>query len=238
MSSSQLPDSQLEPVLAGRSVSDAEPAVRVLVVDAHSFFRKGVSLVLTDEGMNVVGEAADGEEGVRLVTRLSPDVVVIDTHMPGLSGIEATRRVVEQSPGTQVLVFTTSGDDDDVLRAIAAGARGYLLKGAPMDELVEGVRTLAAGGSTVSPRAAAPLLRQLRAHATEAAMDTGLPDELSEREVEVLKLLTQGADNSVIGASLHISKGTVKNHISAILEKLRVENRVQAAVVAVRAGLA
>ncbi len=157
--------------------------------------------------------------------------------MPGMSGIEATRRVIELSPGARVLVFTASDDDGDVLRAIAAGASGYLLKGAPLDELAEGIRAVAAGGSTISPRAAAPLLRELQAHADEAAIEDGLPPELSEREVAVLKLLMRGAENKQIGDALFISTGTVKNHISAILEKLGVENRVQAAVCAVRAGL-
>ncbi len=227
----------LEPATREGGDVDDTRAIRVVLIDDHSLFRRGVSLFLKEEGITVVGEATNGEDGIRAVARFSPDVVVMDVHMDGMSGIEATRRVIERSPKVSVLAFTVSGDDDDVLRAIAAGARGYLLKDAPMDELVEGIRTLAAGGSTISPRAAAPLLRELQAHADEAAIEDGLPPELSEREVAVLKLLMRGAENRQIGDALFISTGTVKNHISAILEKLRVENRVQAAVCAVRAGL-
>jgi len=227
----------LEPATREGGDVDDTHAIRVVLIDDHSLFRRGVSLFLKEEGITVVGEATNGEDGIRAVARFSPDVVVMDVHMDGMSGIEATRRVIERSPKVSVLAFTVSGDDDDVLRAIAAGARGYLLKDAPMDELVEGIRTLAAGGSTISPRAAAPLLRELQAHADEAAIEDGLPPELSEREVAVLKLLIRGAENKQIGDALFISTGTVKNHISAILEKLGVENRVQAAVCAVRAGL-
>jgi len=230
------PERRTRGVRRGRGVKNTR-AIRVVLIDDHSLFRRGVSLFLKEEGITVVGEATNGEDGIRAVARFSPDVVVMDVHMDGMSGIEATRRVIERSPKVSVLAFTVSGDDDDVLRAIAAGARGYLLKDAPMDELVEGIRTLAAGGTTISPGAAAPLLRELQAHADEAAIDVALPPELSEREVAVLKLLMRGAENTQIGDALFISKSTVKNHISAILEKLGVENRVQAAVCAVRAGL-
>ena len=220
----------------GEEVGGTRP-IRIVVVDDHSLFRRGVAEFVKAEGMRVVGEAANGEDGIRAIARFSPDVVVMDIHMPGISGIEATREVIARSPDARVLIFTVSGDDDDVLRAIAAGACGYLHKDAPMDELVEGIRTAAAGGSMISPRAAAPLLRELQSHVGETALDAALLPDLSERETEVLKLLMLGADNAQIGETLFVSTGTVKNHISAILEKLGVENRVQAAVMAVRAGL-
>lgn len=216
---------------------DATCAIRVVVIDDHSLFRRGIVQFLKGERIAVVAEAANGEDGIRAVARFSPDVVVMDIHMSGMSGIEATRKVLERSPGVRVLVFTVSPDEDDVLRAIAAGASGYLLKDAPMDELVEGIHALAAGGSTISPQAAAPLLRELQTHADEAAVNAALTPELSERELAVLKLLMRGAENTQIGDALFISTGTVKNHISAILGKLGVENRVQAAVYAVRAGI-
>jgi len=228
-----------EPTRGAREWSDVNDtrAVRVVLIDDHSLFRRGIAQFLKEEGIAVVAEAANGEDGIRAVVRFSPDVVVMDIHMSGMSGIEATSKVLERSPGVRVLVFTVSPDEDDVLRAIAAGASGYLLKDAPMDELVEGIRALAAGGSTISPQAAAPLLRELQAHADESAVDAALAPALSEREIAVLKLLMQGAENTQISDALFISKSTVKNHISAILEKLGVENRVQAAVYAVRAGI-
>ncbi len=209
----------------------------MVVIHHDGLFRTGVVQFLENEGIAVVGQAASGEDGIRAVASCCPDVVAMAIQMPGMSGIEATRRVIELSPGARVLFFTASDDDGDVLRAIAAGASGYLLKGAPLDELAEGIRAVAAGRSTISPRAAAPLLRELRAHADEAAVEAALPPALSEREVAVLKLMMRGEENTQIGQRLFISTSTVKNHISAILEKLGVANRVQAAVCAVRAGL-
>jgi DNA-binding NarL/FixJ family response regulator len=211
--------------------------ISVLLVDGNSLFRRGVNLSLREAGLNVVGEATSGEDAVKAVAHLAPDVVVLDINLRGQSGIEAAAAVIERFPQTGVVAFTTSRDDDCVLRAIAAGARGYLLKDAPMEDLVDAIRAVAAGGSSISPRAAAPLLRELRAHADETAMVHSLPFELSDREVAVLKLLTRGVDNTGIADALFLSRATVKNHISAILEKLGVENRVQAAVCAVRAGI-
>ena len=230
------PERRTRGVRRGRGVENTE-AIRVVVIDHDGLFRTGVVQFLENEGIAVVGQAASGEDGIRAVASCCPDVVAMAIQMPGMSGIEATRRVIELSPGARVLVFTASDDDGDVLRAIAAGASGYLLKGAPLDELAEGIRAVAAGGSTISPRAAAPLLRELRAHADEAAVEAALPPALSEREVAVLKLMMRGEENTQIGQRLFVSTSTVKNHISAILEKLGVANRVQAAVCAVRAGL-
>src|SRR5215210_4196536 len=180
-SDSQDPEPGTHGAREGGDVDDTR-AIRVVVIDDHSLFRRGVAQFLKQEGIAVVGEAANGEEGIRAAARFSPDVVVMDIHMPGMSGIEATRKVIERSPKAQVLIFTISGDEDDVLPAIAAGACGYLVKDAPMDELVEGIRSAAAGGSMISPRAAAPLLRELHAHADEAAIHAALPPDLSERE--------------------------------------------------------
>jgi len=230
------PERRTRGVRRGRGVENTE-AIRVVVIDDDGLFRTGVVQFLENEGIAVVGQAASGEDGIRAVASCCPDVVAMAIQMPGMSGIEATRRVIELSSRARVLVFTASDDDGDVLRAIAAGASGYLLKGAPLDELAEGIRAVAAGGSTISPRAAAPLLRELRAHADEAAVEAALPPALSEREVAVLKLMMRGEENTQIGQRLFISTSTVKDRISAILEKLGVANRVQAAVCAVRAGL-
>ena len=184
----------------------------------------------------VVGEARTGEEAIRAVKRFAPQVVVMDVtcrECPG-RGHPRGGRVLARHPRTRL---TISGDHDDVLSAISAGACGYLLKDSSLDELVEGIRTAASGGSMLSPRTVAPLLRELKAHADVSAMDNALSTELSEREVAVLKLLVQGAENAEIAGALFISTSTVKHHISAIIEKLNVENRVQAAVYAVRIGL-
>ncbi|MEJ7715443.1 MAG: response regulator transcription factor [Thermoleophilaceae bacterium] len=154
----------------------------MVLIDDHSLFRRGIAQFLKEEGIAVVAEAANGEDGIRAVVRFSPDVVVMDIHMSGMSGIEATRKVLERSPGVRVLTFTVSGDDDDVLRAIAAGASGYLLKDAPMDEPRRGDPRPGRGRFVDLARGGRPLLRQLQQHADEAAVNAALTPELSERE--------------------------------------------------------
>jgi DNA-binding NarL/FixJ family response regulator len=163
---------------------------------------------------------------------------VMDLNMPGISGVEATRQMAMIAPLTRVLVLTISDEDSDVMDAILAGACGYLLKDASIHDLVAGIRAAAKGESLVSPGIAAKVLKRLRA--TEAApREVGVPpSELSERETQVLRLIANGKDNAQIAADLHISPKTVKNHISNILMKLQIENRIQAAVFAVRSGLA
>jgi DNA-binding NarL/FixJ family response regulator len=206
--------------------------LRVVVVDDHSFYRAGLTRLLVRSGVDVVAEAPNGEEAIRVVAETAPDVVVMDLNMPGLSGIDATRRLVAESPVTKVLVLTVSADESDVTGAILAGASGYVLKDGPVEEVVAGIEAVAAGQSLISPRVASFMLQHLRESATEVRELAGV--RLSNRELEVLGLLAQGRANQEIAELLFLSQSTVRNHISSILLKLQVENRVQAAVRAVR----
>jgi DNA-binding NarL/FixJ family response regulator len=225
------------------SVSDSaqtsadEISVRVLLVDDHDLFRTGLRNLLEERGVQIVGEASSGEQAVRLVRELAPDVVVMDLHMPGISGIEAIRQIVGFAPLTRVLVLTISDQDEDVLHAILAGACGYLLKDASVDELIRGIEAAAVGESLVSPAIAGKVLQQVRATTVSPDAADAVRAELSQRELDVLKLIASGNDNAMIAAELHISPKTVKNHISNILMKLQIENRIQAAVYAVRSGI-
>jgi DNA-binding NarL/FixJ family response regulator len=207
--------------------------IRVVIVDDHDLFRRGLRELLEEQGIRVVGEAADGVEGMQLATHALPDVVVMDLNMPRLSGVEATRRLAAAAPTVRVLVLTISADDDDVLDAIEAGASGYLLKDASMSEIAAGVRAAAAGEALLSPRIATHILRRIRSGG-EGEIQRA---DLSERELQVLRLMAQGRENAEIAEALVISPRTVKNHISSILSKLHMENRIQAAVYAVRRGI-
>jgi DNA-binding NarL/FixJ family response regulator len=209
----------------------------VLLVDDHDLFRTGLRNLLEERGVQVAGEAGEGGDAVRLVRELAPDVVVMDLHMPGMSGIEAIRQIAGIAPLTRVLVLTISDQDDDVLDAILAGACGYLLKDASIDDLIRGIVSAAVGESLVSPAIAGKVLQQVRARSVSPETAEAIRAELSEREIDVLKLIANGKDNSMIAADLHISPKTVKNHISNILMKLQIENRIQAAVYAVRSGI-
>jgi DNA-binding NarL/FixJ family response regulator len=171
------------------------------------------------------------------VSELAPDVVIMDLKMPGLTGVEATRKVSSIAPRTRVVVLTISDDDDDVMDAVMAGACGYLLKDSSIDHLIEGVRAAAGGDSLISPQIAAKLLQRLRAQTADEAAARAIQTELSERELDVLRLIASGKDNAEIARQLYISPKTVKNHISNILMKLQIENRIQAAVYAVRSGI-
>jgi DNA-binding NarL/FixJ family response regulator len=210
---------------------------RVLLVDDHDLFRTGLKTLLEEQGIRVVGEAANGQTALRLVSELAPEVVIMDLNMPGLSGVATTREVTSLSPLTRVVVLTISSDDSDVMDAVMAGACGYLLKDSSIHDLVGGIRAAAAGESLISPQIAAKVLQRLRAQGTSADVAEKVTAELSEREIEVLKLIANGKDNAEIARDLYISPKTVKNHISNILMKLQIENRIQAAVYAVRSGL-
>ena len=212
-------------------------SVRVLLVDDHDLFRTGLRNLLEERGVQIAGEAGQGADAVRLVRELAPDVVVMDLHMPGMTGIEAIRQIHGFAPLTRVLVLTISDQDDDVLHAILAGACGYLLKDASVDELIRGIVAASVGESLVSPAIAGKVLQQVRATAISPEAADTIRAELSDRELDVLKLIAAGNDNAMIAAQLHISPKTVKNHISNILMKLQIENRIQAAVYAVRSGL-
>ena len=188
--------------------------------------------------MDVVGEAANGDEAVRLVEEHAPDVVLMDLNMPGMSGIDATREIISVAPLTRVVVLTISDQDADVMDAVVAGACGYLLKDASIQELLRGIAAANRGESLISPAIAAKVLQRVRASSPDMEAAEVLLTQLSDRELQVLKLIANGKDNAEIARELFISAKTVKNHISNILLKLSIENRIQAAVYAVRSGLA
>jgi DNA-binding NarL/FixJ family response regulator len=206
-------------------------------VDDHDLFRRGLRELLEEQGIRVIGEAATGEDGVALATRARPDVVVMDLNLPRGSGIDATRQLVAAAPGIRVLVLTVAADERSVLDALIAGASGYLLKNATIEEIAAGVQAAAHGESFVSPRIAHHVLGRLRGQAGPGESAAG-EGKLSERELEILRLVAEGRDNDQIAERLFLSPRTVKNHVSSILSKLDMDNRVQAAVYAVRKGIA
>jgi DNA-binding NarL/FixJ family response regulator len=206
-------------------------------VDDHDLFRTGLRTLLEEQGVDIVGEADNGMKAIAAIRETAPEVVVMDLNMPGISGVEATRQIAMIAPLTRVLVLTISDQDADVMDAILAGACGYLLKDSSIDELMAGIGAAAAGESLVSPAIAAKVLQRLRATSASPHEAETIRSELSDREIQVLKLIANGKDNAMIAAELHISPKTVKNHISNILMKLQIENRIQAAVYAVRSGL-
>jgi DNA-binding NarL/FixJ family response regulator len=223
-----------EQATAERSTQDN---LRVLIVDDHDLFRSGLRTLLEDEGVQIVGEAAGGQDALEIVRQLAPDVVVMDLNMPGMGGVEATRHITSVAPLTRVLMLTISDQDNDVIDAILAGACGYLLKNSSIQELMAGIRAAAQGESLISPTIATKVLQRIRASSHQPQIESTIRSELSDREIEVLKLIANGKDNAMIAAELHISPKTVKNHISNILMKLQIENRIQAAVYAVRSGI-
>jgi DNA-binding NarL/FixJ family response regulator len=209
--------------------------LHVLLVDDHTFFRAGLRNLLVDQGFEV-SEARSGAQALDLVAGRAADVVLMDLHMPGMSGIETTRRLMEVAPEVRVVMLTVSAAQDEIIGAVLAGACGYLLKDAPIEEVVGSLRAAAAGASWASPNVAAVLFERVRAGGEPDPQDDALA-ALSDRERQILRLLADGRDNAEIGRELYISPSTVKNHISAILSKLGVHNRIQAAVYAVRRGL-
>ena len=211
--------------------------IRVVIVDDHDLFRTGLKNLLEEQGVQVIGEAANGRDALRLVSELAPDVVIMDLNMPGISGVDTTRQLAAVAPLARVVVLTISADDDDVMNAVLAGACGYLLKDSSIQDLVAGIIAAAAGESLISPQIASKVLRRLRSQTSHVDAAETIRTELSDREIEVLKLIANGKDNAQIAGDLHISPKTVKNHISNILMKLQIDNRIQAAVYAVRSGI-
>jgi len=212
-------------------------SLRVLIVDDHDLFRTGLRNLLEEQGVQIIGEAAGGTEAVKIVRELAPDVVVMDLNMPGMGGVDATRHIAGVSPLTRVVVLTISDQDADVMDAILAGACGYLLKDSSIQDLMAGIQAAYRGESLISPMIAAKVLQRVRATSAQPEIANAIRSELSAREIEVLKLIANGKDNAVIAGELHISPKTVKNHISNILMKLQIDNRIQAAVYAVRSGI-
>ncbi|WP_159807463.1 response regulator [Cellulomonas citrea] len=203
-------------------------SIRVLIADDHPVVRSGLAgLLAVEPDLEVVGEAGDGEQAVALACELAPDLVLMDLRMPVLDGAAATAAIVAQVPGVHVLVLTTYETDTDILRAVEAGATGYLLKDTPRAELLAGVRAAARGQSTLSPSVAARLVVQLR----------GAGDRLTARETEVLAGVARGLSNAAIGRELFITEATVKTHLLRAFAKLGVDDRTRAVTVAISRGI-
>jgi DNA-binding NarL/FixJ family response regulator len=201
--------------------------MRVVIADDHTFYREGLARLLRKFGVDVVGEAPDGEAAVRLVEETSPDVVLLDLRMPGVSGLEAVRRLTEESAATRVLVLSVSAEESDVTDAIAAGASGYVLKDEPVEEVIAGIRAAAAGGARISPGTASALLGRVRG-AIEAGEDLA-GGGLSTTELQVLDLVAAGKADREVSERLSIGEGTVGDYVRSIVTKLQVERRVRGA---------
>lgn len=210
--------------------------MKVLVCDDQAIVRDGLELLLKLEAdIEVVGAAQDGAEAVEMADKFLPDLVLMDLKMPGMNGVEATRRICASHPGIKVLVLTTFDDDEWVFDAIRAGAVGYILKDTPREKVIEAIRGTLSGKSYVDPSVVGKLLQHVSSKQEEP--QSVLTDKLTTREVEVLRAISHGLSNTDIAARLHLSEGTVRNHISAIFAKLDVTDRTQAAIIAIRHGL-
>ena len=212
--------------------------IRVLLVDDHPLFRSGVASLLRQQvDFEVGGEAQDGEEALEKAKELMPDVMLMDVYMPGMGGLEATRRIKELLPYVKIVMLTVSEEDKDLFEAIKAGAHGYLLKKIEPAEFFRALRGVFHGEAPISRAAATKILAEFARLARRGSQGANPQEKVSPREREVLELLTKGATNKEIAATLTISENTVKNHLKNILEKLHLENRVQAAAYAFREGL-
>jgi DNA-binding NarL/FixJ family response regulator len=209
--------------------------IRLLIVDNHTLFRQGlVSLLQSEPGLQVIGEAGGGEEALKLAQELQPDVVLMDVKMPGMDGVEATRRLLEVMPHARVLMLTVSEEEENLFAAIQAGARGYILKNADADELLQAIERVHAGEAMLSPVMTFRLLQALRSGGAPIPFSE-LP--LTSREQDVFQLLVQGASNRQIAESLMITENTVKTHVRNILEKLELHSRTEVAAYARRLNL-
>ncbi len=220
-------------------VSRTDP-IRVLVVDDHALFRRGLEFVFAQEAdIEVIGEAGDGEQGVARAAELLPDIVLLDVRMPKGTGIEACAAIKDVAPSAKIIMLTMSDEEADLYDAIKAGATGYLLKEISIDEVADAVRAVYDGQSLISPSMASKLLNEfaLMAKSTDDRRNQVPAPRLTERELEVLKLVARGLNNRDIAKELFISENTVKNHIRNILEKLQLHSRMEAVVYAVREKL-
>jgi two-component system NarL family response regulator len=232
----------------GRGAADGRPEnpgrpepIRTMIVDDHALFRRGLEMVLDEEeGIEVVGQASDGSEAVEKAGESLPDVVLMDIRMPRSSGIEACRAMKEVVPSAKIVMLTISDEEEDLFEAIRAGASGYLLKDLPLDEVADTVRAVHGGRSLINPSMAGKLLTEFatlaKRDAGERAQQVPAP-RLTEREMQVLKLVARGMNNRDIAKELFISENTVKNHVRNILEKLQIHSRMEAVMVAVREKL-
>jgi len=213
-------------------------SVRVLIVDDHTLFRSGVkALIARQEDFEVVGEAADGLDGIKRAKELAPDVILLDLHMPGLSGREAVKILAQECPDSKVVMLTVSEDAEDLIETLRNGASGYLLKNIDTQTLIESIRRAADGDSVVSPQMTSKLVRNIQS-GPAAAPTPAERDKLSPREREILGFLARGSSNKEIARALDVAESTVKIHVQHILRKLNLTSRVQAAVYAVESGIA
>jgi DNA-binding NarL/FixJ family response regulator len=230
---------------SGAASPDASPRtdpIRTMIVDDHALFRRGLEMVLEGEpDIELVGQASDGTEAVEKAAESLPDIVLMDIRMPRSNGIEACRAMKEAAPSARIIILTISDEEEDLFEAIRAGASGYLLKDIPLDEVADTVRAVHGGQSLINPSMAAKLLTEFAALARrdddeERAQELPAP-RLTEREMQVLKLVARGMNNRDIAKELFISENTVKNHVRNILEKLQIHSRMEAVMVAVREKL-
>ena len=206
--------------------------IRLLIVDDQRLMREGLRTLLElEHGFEIVGEAADGQAALDAYAELKPDVVLMDIRMPGMDGVEATRRLCVSWPETRVIILTTFDDDANVFEGLRAGAVGYLLKDLSGQELANAVRTVYSGGALIEPAVAKRVMAEFaRLHPPARTIEEGLPEPLSERELAVLKLISAGLSNREIGNKLGLSEGTVKNYVTNVLQKIGVRDRTQAAL--------
>jgi DNA-binding NarL/FixJ family response regulator len=217
----------------------APDPIRVLIADDHALFRRGLEMVLDEEDdIELVGQASDGAEATEEAAKSLPDVVLMDIRMPKSSGIEACRTMKEAAPSSKIVMLTISDEEEDLFDAIKAGASGYLLKDIPLDEVAEAVRAVHGGQSLISPSMAGKLLTEFatlaRRNADEPPQQQVPAPKLTEREMEVLRLVARGMNNRDIATELFISENTVKNHVRNILEKLQIHSRMEAVMIALR----
>jgi DNA-binding NarL/FixJ family response regulator len=218
----------------------SNPPVRILLVDDQALFRRALATLIAEQpDFEVVGEAENGLQAVELAHAMSPDLVVMDVEMPVMTGVEATRRIRDELPGVRVVILSVSEADDHVFDAIRFGAHGYLLKDLRPEQLYDLIRAVMRNETALSPAIAGRLLREFREHSERRSVATVEPagPELTQREVQILQLVAEGLSNKEIGVRLSITEGTVKNHVHNALEKLQLENRIQAAAYVVRHGL-
>ncbi len=210
--------------------------MKILLCDDQAVIRDGLEMLLNlEQDFQVVGSAQEGSEAMELAEQKQPDLILMDLKMPGVNGIEATRRIRAKFPEMKILVLTTYDEDEWVFDAIRAGASGYLLKDTPRQKIVEAIRGTMEGKSFVDPSVAGKMMAQISSNQKQPI--SILAEKLTERELDVLRLIAKGFNNADIAGQLHLSEGTVRNHVSSILEKLTVSDRTQAAVIAIQHGM-
>jgi DNA-binding NarL/FixJ family response regulator len=222
----------LTQMLDHREVSDP---VRILVVDDHDVYRRGLVRMLTEEGLEIIDEARDAAGAIALAARLRPDAIIMDLSLPGKSGIEATREIVAAQSDVRVVILSLLGEEDQVVEALLAGAAGYVLKSDPLEKLIDTVHAAASGEAIIPPRVGERLLNQLRGRPAQRSPRP--PAQLTDRERDVLRRMVPGKENAAIAKELGISPNTVKNHAASIYDKLGVDNRLQAVIRAMEHGL-